>query len=105
MKCTRHEVVEEANIFMSLKSNVRKFNLAPHVKEMTQEQIQKEVMTVSKLIDYQMGSYSPIDLNLDYGRQTIKYCSKCARITKHLVRSTFSVPPEILPISFKQIKH
>ena len=61
-------------------------------------------MTVQKLVDFQMGSYSPIDLDLEYGRQSIMHCSNCQRITKHKVRSTFSEAPEILPISFKQIK-
>lgn len=53
---------------MSLQSNVRKLNLAPHVPNMTPEQIDNEIMTVQKLVDFKMGSYSPIDLDLEYGR-------------------------------------
>ena len=68
MKCTTHKKVEEPNIFMSLQSNVRKLNLAPHVPNMTQEQKDNEIMTVQKLVDFKMGSYSPIDLDLEYGR-------------------------------------
>lgn len=90
---------------MSLKSNIRKFNLAPLVPEMTIEQTQNEIMTVKKLIDYQMGSYSPVDLTIDKGRQTIKNCSSCKTFTKHEVKSKFSGAPEILAINFKQIKH
>jgi hypothetical protein len=71
---------------------------------MTQTQIDNEVISVQKLIDYQLGTFSPINLMVKNGRQTIKLCGQCKTYTKQEVKTVFETSPEVLVLNFKQIK-
>jgi hypothetical protein len=71
---------------------------------MTQAQFDSERISVQKLIDYQLGTFSPIDLNVKNGRKTIKLCEGCKTYTKQEVKTVFETSPEVLVINFKQSK-